>query len=79
MMTPSATAPVVLLVVSQVGGRERGVHGAAPAGGAQAALGVRGDGVVELEHCLLHLVLHGLRTSLYSVHCNSQQCGAAHA
>ena len=60
MPNPSAAAPVVLLVVAQVGGGERRVDGAAPAARAQVALGVRGDGVVELEHCVLHLVLHGL-------------------
>ena len=62
-----AAAPVVLLIVAQVRGGERRVDGAAPAGGAQVALGVRGDGVVELEHCVLHLVLHSLHMNQQSL------------
>ena len=71
MASPSAAAAVVLLVVAQVGGGERRVDGAAPAAGAQVALRVRGDGVVELEHRVLHLVLHGLH--MYTSH-SGQAC-----
>lgn len=61
MVQSSAAATIVLLIVGQVGGRKRSVHSAVPAARTQVALGVRGDGVVELEHCTLHLVLRSLR------------------
>ena len=67
MVHSSAAATIVLLIVAQVGGRKRSIHGAVPAARAQVALGVRGDGVVELEHRALHLVLRSLRTCQHPV------------
>ena len=67
MVHSSAAATVVLLIAAQVGGRKRGVHGAVPAARTEVALGVRGDGVVELEHRTLHLMLRSLRTCQHPV------------